>query len=199
MKKWILLSVVLGVLAYAALNTQYVKSFDDAPVATSDDKKIFHEFHVGDVHFRMPQYYLEAWGPKGESAKLRNVYYGQCLKRIDGRCGSPASSGPDYSEFYVYLSVPEPNVPLIDQIKAQNDKFKNDCESPEVIAAKSKVSIENPIVRYGVSCPVWSEYYGIIVRMDFNTGNFPRDEALKMDTHVTKFLDQYRVAPKGAK
>lgn len=158
----------------------------------SPDQMQLITFKVNNIAFRMPMYFTETWGPKGDSAKLRNVYYGQCIKRIDGRCGSPANHDPEISNFDVYLH----NKSFSPEMIELNKQSLHGCETPEVLAARSGVLLKTSPVRWGMFCNVWFDYHAMTVEIRFNSANFPRFETGKMIDHVTSFLDKYRIKSK---
>jgi hypothetical protein len=206
MKNIIVITLIIAALATLgnigfATSTPVFKIGEIPKQHRTEDQMNIINFRVGNNNFAMPMYFTETWGPVGDAAQLRNVYYGQCIKRIDGRCGGYANSDPELSNFYVTLSLSHPNskypdLPVEEQVHMMNEQFKNYCESPEENAANLKVSPDLHMIRFGVSCVHWFVYNGVIVTMHFNSGNFPRQEIPAMITHVTAFLDKFRTSPK---
>jgi hypothetical protein len=186
----------------------------EVPVGQSSEQYIYHTFEIGGVRFSVPSYFgasctadkakwIEPYNAKNVAycteAQLRNVYYGQCITRIDGRCGSPAH-GDDtgYADFDVILQlhageIEEKTISVDEQVRVLNERFSQGCKTPEKVSSRSGVPISNPMIRYGDFCAYWFTYHGIIVVTRFNLGNFPYAGTQQMVQHVTAFLNKYRI------
>jgi hypothetical protein len=102
--------------AFAASENEL--AIGEVPAEQPPDQKAFYTFKVGDVTFSAPQYF--GGGGDGSSTQFRNVYNGDCLRKVDGEC---FSSKDNYMYFNVYLEVPDSSSPIQEQIKKEKRKI----------------------------------------------------------------------------
>ena len=190
------ISILFIALVAVAMNMASNNTVKDVVIPEGSRKS--RDIVVGHLHFRVPRFFISRGGIRADGtgfdgAEFRNIYYGRCLQRVDGRCGSPYYDDKESSDFMVNLRVPEPNEDMHRFIEERNKKFANDCETPEEIIIKYKLEPDSGSAKWGMFCPYWFNYEGIIAKMRFRTGNFSRFDIPRMQAEVIEFLNTYRI------